>query len=319
MSPHCTDNRSVRGSLLGLWQAVNGPWGIGKGYLWESTGLAALILFSSPHCNNHAAHQPIAVGTLTDMIYSTVRLMPDPERCRAIMPSRTAFEQPQDNGVALLSWQRYKLMPSVSVCWETFGRIKYVKAHLMHCYINNTDVGLGWGCTVSLLYTTLRKPLWVLGPRFKCLFFWLTLHAPDPQQILLIVCARDLNVMQKSQKPVSLTKHLLYFFLFCEFCWTHWSPLIALQLVLEQSKWMQTTRSWFILASLFDILVKLDYNYVYQSPFVVVAGCYNEFNVVPHNGRHSCLKGYRHLPGKNNKNWGVLSWLLLLLVAVVLS
>lgn len=58
MSPHCTDNRSVGGSLLGLWQVVNGPWGIGKRYLWESTGLIALILFSSPHCNNHGAHQP---------------------------------------------------------------------------------------------------------------------------------------------------------------------------------------------------------------------------------------------------------------------
>lgn len=78
---------------------------------------------------------------------------------------------------------------------------RQVTVHAMPCYINNTDVGLGWGrgVTRSPYYT----PHWgslcrCWGHTLSASLFWLALHAPIPQQILLYVCVRDLNVMQKS-------------------------------------------------------------------------------------------------------------------------
>lgn len=163
----------------------------------------------------------------------------------------------------------------------------------------------GWGGVKglhgqALLYATLRKPLWVLGPHFKCLFILALITRSNPTADT-VVCVRkglECNAEVPLRKPVSLTKH---YFVACPVGLSE-PPMIVLQPVLLEPQWMHNTRSWFMQALLFDVVVKRDYNYVYQSflLLLIVAGCYNQISVIRHNGRHSCLRGYRRLLGEKN-------------------
>lgn len=64
----------------------------------------------------------------------------------------------------------------------------------------------------ALLYATLRKPLWMLGPHFKWLFILALITRSNPTADTVgCVCKRlECNAEVPLRKPVSLTKH--YFF-----------------------------------------------------------------------------------------------------------
>lgn len=72
----------------------------------------------------------------------------------------------------------------------------------------------GWGGVKglhgqALLYATLRKPLWVLGPHFKCLFILALITRSNPTADTVVCVRRGLecNAEVPRRKPVSLTKH----------------------------------------------------------------------------------------------------------------
>lgn len=92
----------------------------------------------------------------------------------------------------------------------------------------------------ALLYATLRKPLWVLGPHFKCLFILALITRSNPTADTVVCVCKGLECKAEVPlwKPVSLTKH---YFLACPI-----GPSEAPQ----QSCWSPTgcTRSWFMQA-----------------------------------------------------------------------
>lgn len=189
----------------------------------------------------------------------------------------------------------------------------------MPWYINNTDVALGWGRGVTR--SPYCTPHWgslcrCWGHTLSASLFWLSLHAPIPLQILLYVCVRGLecNAEVPQTKPVSLTKHFFF----------------ACSSGLSETPWQPCSFPWsspsgcrppdpdffgLFHSALLSNLITIMYIRVLLL-LLIVAGCYNEFSAVSHNGRHSCLRGYRHLLRKNNKNWGAMSRLLLLVTVV---
>lgn len=156
---------------------------------------------------------------------------------------------------------------------------------------------MGWlrgGYTVRPHYTPHWRSLcgsW--GHTLSGSLFWLSLHAAVPQQILLNVCGRDLNVMQSLWgNSVPLTK---YYFFVCSvgFSDASWGPFSQEPLWIHQQA--------LIYAGSFDISAKLDYNYVYQSPFLLLlifAWGYNQINETDHKYGNSCSTGWRQLPRK---------------------
>lgn len=115
------------------------------------------------------------------------------------------------------------------------------------------------------------------GATLSAPLFWLSLHAPVPQQIH--VCEGcECNIQVNLWKPVSLTKcfSLSFFFFFGLPLLACHTPLTALEFIL----------SFYLTV---PNLVKYGYN-----RFAV----FLEFSVVILNGRKSCLSGYRHVHRK---------------------
>lgn len=78
----------------------------------------------------------------------------------------------------------------------------------------------------ALLYTALRKPLWVLGPHFKCLFILALITRSNPAADPVVCVCKGLECKAEVAlwKPVSLTKRLPAFELSEAPQPSRWSP-----------------------------------------------------------------------------------------------
>ena len=155
----------------------------------------------------------------------------------------------------------------------------------------------------ALLYATLRKPLWVLGPHSKWLFILalITRSNPTADTVLCVWKGLECNAEVPLRKPVSLTKH--YFFFFLMLCWVQWrlsracvtgAPVEAQHHILMYAG---------SLLPFLSNLITIMYISATSLLLLIVAGCYNQINVKGHNDRHSCLTGHRRLLGKTQKTF----------------
>lgn len=91
------------------------------------------------------------------------------------------------------------------------------KSQLMYGTVTLITQMWGWAWVEglhgqALLYATLRKPLLVLGPHFKCLFILALITRSNPTADTVVCVCKGLECKAEVPlwKPVSLTKH--YFF-----------------------------------------------------------------------------------------------------------
>lgn len=147
----------------------------------------------------------------------------------------------------------------------------------------------------ALLYAALRKPLWMLGPHFKCLFILalITRSSPTADSVVCVCKELECNTEVPRRKWVSLTKHdfLACSVGFSEVPWwscnlSNWNPSGCTTSDSDLCRPFYLT----LLSNLITIM------YIRALLLLlIVAGCYNQISLISHNGRLSCLRGYRRL------------------------
>lgn len=162
-----------------------------------------------------------------------------------------------------------------------------MRVHEIPCYIITQmwswsgvgGRGCGEGVTWPITHHT-EESFVGAGATLSAPLFWLSLHAPVPQQ--MHVCEGcECNIQVNLWKPVSLTKCFslsFYFFIFlASLCWPvthHLQPCsLSCPFIWQCQTWLSMDIIVLLLSSI-------------------------EFSVVIFNGRNSCLRGYRHVHRK---------------------